>query len=114
MYPNVPVELVVSIGTGYNQQTTQSMGMGWDQLTSLIMASTTDTEDVDALLQDFLSPDKYFRFNPILQENIGIDVKEAGTLAELKETGKNMVRNMRNTPEGRKRLETLLSVLRRK
>ncbi len=110
----MPVELVVSIGTGYNQQTTQSMGMGWDQLTSLIIASTTDTEDVDALLQDFLSPDKYFRFNPILQENIGIDVKEAGTLAELKETGKNMVRNMRNTPEGRKRLETLLSVLRRK
>jgi hypothetical protein len=81
----VPVELVVSIGTGYfiNMQN-NLRSMGWDLLVNQLIASTTDTEDVHALLNDFLPRDKYFRFNPVLRDNIAIDEKDKNALMSLK------------------------------
>ena len=53
-----------------------------------LIASSTDTEDVHALLTDFLPPDKYFRFNPLLSENMPIDEKNAIVLSKLKSLAK--------------------------
>ena len=64
LYPGVPVELVVSIGTGaYNGPVG---GYWWDVLLSQIVATSVDTEEVHKLLYDFLSPDQYYRLNPVL------------------------------------------------
>ncbi len=62
LYPGVPVEMVLSIGTGYYSDIKLNLrSMGWDLLVNQLIASTTDTEDVHALLVDFLPKDKYFR-----------------------------------------------------
>ena len=62
LYPGVPVELVVSIGTGYiDMGGSYLQSMGWDLLVNNLIASSTNTEDVHALLVDFLPRDKYFR-----------------------------------------------------
>ncbi len=113
LFPGVPIEAVVSIGTGYNiQQSSSTEGMGWDLLTSVIINSSTDTEDVDRLLMDFLPPDTYFRFNPTLEDNVGIDVKDKKTLDFLKEVGARALEDMSKTPEGERRKQAMLSSLR--
>ena len=40
-----------------------------------IIASATGSDDVHSVLADFLGSDQYFRLNPIIAENIGIDTK---------------------------------------
>ena len=113
LFPGVPIEAVVSIGTGYNiQQSSSTEGMGWDLLTNVIISSSTDTEDVDGLLKDFLPADKYFRFNPTLEDNVGIDVKDKKTLEFLKEVGARALEDMSRTPEGDRRKRALLYILR--
>ena len=93
LYPGVPVELVVSIGTGYFVNMRSNMqSMGWDQLVNQLIASTTDTEDVHALLVDFLPKDKYFRFNPILPTDTAIDEKNKSILTGLKTFAQNNYR----------------------
>ena len=113
LFPGVPIETVVSIGTGYNiQESSSTEGMGWDLLSSVIINSSTDTEDVDRLLMDFLPPDRYFRFNPTLEDNVGIDVKDKKTLDFLKEVGSRALQDMGKTPEGERRKQAMLSTLR--
>ena len=47
--------------------------MNWNVLVNQIVASATDSEDIHNLLRDFLSPNQYFRINPLLDESIAID-----------------------------------------
>lgn len=65
LYPDVPIELVVSIGTGYYNNPEKLRTMGWDLLVNQLIASSTDTEDVHALLENFLPEEKYFRYEKI-------------------------------------------------
>ena len=53
-----------------------------------LIASSTDTEDVHALLVDFLPPDKYFRLNPLMKDNMAIDEKNKIALTDLKKLAK--------------------------
>lgn len=76
---------MVSIGTGYTTTHSTLQSMGWDVLVNQLVASSTDTEDVHALLRDFLPPDKYFRFNPVLPDAVRIDEKDRTALSRLKE-----------------------------
>ncbi len=62
--------------------------MGWDLLVSQLVASSTDTEDTHALLSNFLSPDIYYRFNPLLKDNTAIDEKDKCILNNLKEVAR--------------------------
>ncbi len=62
--------------------------MGWDLLVSQLVASSTDTEDTHALLSNFLSPDIYYRFNPLLKDNTAIDEKDKSILNNLKEVAR--------------------------
>ncbi len=89
MYPGVPIELVVSIGTGVIKETTSTLqSIGWDLLVNQLIASSTDTEDVHSLLHDFLPSQSYFRFNPILPNNTAIDEKAKSILQSLKDYSK--------------------------
>jgi len=111
LYPGVPLELLVSIGTGaFNQEYTEGMqSMGWDTLVNQIVASSTDTEDTHYLLNDFLSPETYYRFNPQLMDNLSIDEKDKTRLASLKLLGKRAFEEMEKS--GDKRLESLIKQL---
>lgn len=85
LYPTIPVELVLSIGTGrFESKSSNMQSMGWDVLVNNLIASSTDTEDVHKLLGDFLPPDKYFRLNPLLQDVTAIDEKNKTMLLDLK------------------------------
>ena len=115
LYPGVPIELVVSIGTGFNTKASTSQSLGWDLLVNQIVASTTDTEDVHAMLMDFLPEDKYFRFNPILPEAMPIDEKNKSMLLDLKRLAKQTFLEMeRGPPNEAKRLADLVAILKRR
>ena len=111
-YPGVPVEYVVSIGTGAfsNAKDGPIQSMGWDLLVNQIIASSTDTEDVHSVLIDFLPPDKYFRFNPTLPTNLAIDETDKIKISGLKELGKRTVRAMEAGPDA-KRMEAMIRAI---
>ena len=112
LYPGVPIELVVSIGTGTFFQTTNVTSMGWDLLVGTLIASSTDTEDTHLLLADFLPTDMYYRFNPTMQNSFPIDEKSKDMLASLKTIAKDVFKEIEaNDP---KRLDQLVKALRGK
>jgi len=110
LYPNIPIELVVSIGTGYFNQNSNVQSMGWDLLVNQLIASSTDTEDVHALLVDFLPPDKYFRLNAQLQDLLAIDEKNKTVLLDLKRLAKQTWRDI-DLGKDAKRFEQLIKTL---
>jgi len=114
LYPGVPIELVVSIGTGYNTKVNSAASMGWDLLVNQLVASSTETEDVHNMLMDFLPADRYFRFNPQMDEAIPIDVTDKTTLNSLKALAKKTFRELERNPVEAKRLEVLAATLKKK
>ena len=85
LFPGVPIETVLSIGTGvFSQSSGNVNSMGWDLLISQVIAGAVDTEDIHELLRDLLPDDQYFRFNPKLVDNLNIDEKDKGRLNGLK------------------------------
>ena len=66
------------------------------------------------MLMNFLPPDKYFRFNPVLDERFDIDVKDKKALDSLKEVGRGAIEGMAATPEGKKRRDTMVRLLKGK
>lgn len=115
LYPGVPIEIVVSLGTGYLTKATTTSSMGWDLLVNQIVASTTDTEDVHSLLMDFLPPEKYYRFNPILPEMYAIDVTNKSVLTDLKRLAKQTFTDMeRGSRADQQRLDILINTLKRR
>ncbi|XP_072242271.1 calcium-independent phospholipase A2-gamma-like [Leuresthes tenuis] len=75
LWPNTPLECVVSLGTGRFE----TPGKNSATITSLktkltnVISSATDTEEVHAMLDAFLPADTYFRFNPFMNEDISMD-----------------------------------------
>ncbi|XP_050297534.1 calcium-independent phospholipase A2-gamma-like isoform X2 [Anthonomus grandis grandis] len=85
IWPNTPIQCVVSFGTGRSipspaelgKQTTVdntvgSEGTSWTNKFYKILDSATDTQAVHIMLSDLLPDDVYYRFNPYLTELIGI------------------------------------------
>lgn len=78
IFPDVPIELVVSIGTGGFKELKSEPRIGWDGIIGQIINSATDGEQIHHLLEDVLgdgttaqgkssiSDTSYMRFNPIL------------------------------------------------
>lgn len=109
----MPVEMVVSMGTGYYSQNSNVQTMGWDLLVSHIIATSVDTEDVHSLLADFLPPDKYFRFNPPLLTNVAIDDKNKTVLTDMKRIAKEAFRTIEGSEGAEaKRFQQMLNTLR--
>lgn len=75
LWPNTPLECVVSLGTGRYENPAKNNVTYTSLKTKLtnVISSATDTEEVHAMLDAFLPPDTYFRFNPHISEEISMD-----------------------------------------
>eukprot|EP00794_Sanderia_malayensis_P006140 gene6140-6846_t len=94
LWPNTPLQTVVSVGTGlYHGRS----GPHTSSFTSLrakllkLVASATDVEAVHVTLQDLLPPSTYFRFNPNMSIDVPLDESGAGVLEQLQTDAKNYV-----------------------
>lgn len=95
LWPDTPLECVVSLGTGRfeNPGKNATYTSLKTKLTNVI-SSATDTEEVHAMLDAFLPPDTYFRFNPYISEDISMDESRQVKLNLLQtECGRYLERN---------------------
>uniref|UniRef100_A0A3Q0R0C0 PNPLA domain-containing protein n=1 Tax=Amphilophus citrinellus TaxID=61819 RepID=A0A3Q0R0C0_AMPCI len=89
LWPNTPLECVVSLGTGRFESPGKSSTAYTSLKTKLtnVISSATDTEEVHAMLDAFLPPDTYFRFNPYMSEDISLDENRQEKLNALQAEG---------------------------
>ncbi|XP_011489199.1 calcium-independent phospholipase A2-gamma [Oryzias latipes] len=89
LWPNTPLQCVVSLGTGRYE----TLGKNSTAYTSLktklthVISSATDTEEVHTMLDALLPPDTYFRFNPYMREDIPLNESREEKLNFLKSEG---------------------------
>nr|XP_046234427.1 calcium-independent phospholipase A2-gamma [Scatophagus argus] len=89
LWPNTPLQCVLSLGTGRYE----TAGKSSTTYTSLkakltnVISSATDTEEVHTMLDALLPPDTYFRFNPYMREDIPLNESRAEKLNFLKSEG---------------------------
>ncbi|XP_041636317.1 calcium-independent phospholipase A2-gamma [Cheilinus undulatus] len=89
LWPNTPLQCVLSLGTGRYETT----GKNNTTYTSLkakltnVISSATDTEEVHTMLDALLPPDTYFRFNPYMTEDIPLNENRVEKLNFLKGEG---------------------------
>ncbi|XP_017777635.1 PREDICTED: calcium-independent phospholipase A2-gamma-like isoform X2 [Nicrophorus vespilloides] len=90
LWPNTPIQCVVSFGTGRSVPT-QSESFreqpanvsSWKNKFLKILDSATDTEGVHTMLSDLLPEDVYFRFNPYLTEMLSMSEIEPKKIEQL-------------------------------
>ncbi|XP_070828940.1 calcium-independent phospholipase A2-gamma-like isoform X1 [Chaetodon trifascialis] len=108
LWPNTPLECVVSLGTGRFE----THGRNSTTYTSLktklsnVISSATDTEEVHAMLDAFLPPDTYFRFNPYMSEDIAMDENRQEKLNLLQAEG---IRYLERNEEKLKKVTRILT-----
>ncbi|KAL7447037.1 hypothetical protein ACHAXM_011569 [Skeletonema potamos] len=97
VYPDIPVELIVSVGTGRFEEIKVPPRVGWDGIVAQILDSATDAEQVHHAMEDVfgdganakggkkMSSTKYFRFNPLIgkPDSFPIDEVDPDRLQEL-------------------------------
>lgn len=89
LWPNVPLQCLISLGTGRYE----SEGKTNVTYTSLkakltnVISSATDTEEVHTMLDALLPSDTYFRFNPLMNEDIALDESRKEKLNQLQTDG---------------------------
>ncbi|XP_016100675.1 calcium-independent phospholipase A2-gamma-like [Sinocyclocheilus grahami] len=107
LWPSLPFQCVLSLGTGRydNARRGPATSTSLRAKISNLICSATDTEGVHTLLDDLLSPNVYFRFNPMLSSNVTLDESRPEVLHQLqKDTQLYLDRN-------RPKLERLCEVL---
>ncbi|TNN73686.1 Calcium-independent phospholipase A2-gamma [Liparis tanakae] len=89
LWPNTPLQCVLSLGTGRYETTGNSSTAYTSLKTKLshVISSATDTEEVHTMLDALLPPDTYFRFNPYLSEDIPLNESRPEKLNFLKGEG---------------------------
>lgn len=89
LWPDVPLECIVSLGTGRYESDVKN-AITYTSLKaklSNVINSATDTEEVHVMLDGLLPPDTYFRFNPVMCENIPLDESRNEKLDQLQLEG---------------------------
>lgn len=86
LWPNTPLQCVLSLGTGRYQEGVKSSATYTSLKTKLthVISSATDTEEVHTMLDALLPPDTYFRFNPHMSEDIPLNESRIEKLNFLK------------------------------
>eukprot|EP00536_Pseudo-nitzschia_multiseries_P012243 jgi/Psemu1/326739/estExt_fgenesh1_pg.C_4580003 len=121
IFPDVPIELVVSIGTGGFKEQKSEPRIGWDGIIGQIINSATDGEQIHHILEDVLgdgttaqgkssvSNTCYMRFNPILgmPDEFPIDVTDPDKLQQIKTITKAYMEE----PEQKQKLQALSDIL---
>eukprot|EP00529_Nitzschia_sp_RCC80_P003796 CAMPEP_0113439596 /NCGR_PEP_ID=MMETSP0014_2-20120614/120_1 /TAXON_ID=2857 /ORGANISM="Nitzschia sp." /LENGTH=1044 /DNA_ID=CAMNT_0000330357 /DNA_START=121 /DNA_END=3255 /DNA_ORIENTATION=- /assembly_acc=CAM_ASM_000159 len=122
IFPDVPVELVVSLGTGGFIEQKAEPRIGWDGIIGQIVNSATDAEQVHHILEDVLgdggtaqlgrssvSNTQYMRFNPTLglPDEFPIDVTDKDKLEKIKQ----ITRAYMAEPEQQRKLNDLAKSL---
>lgn len=122
LFPHVPIECVVSLGTGGFIEQKSAPRIGWDGIIGQIVNSATDAEQVHHILEDILgeggtaqlgrskvSNTFYARFNPILglPDEFPIDVTDPEKLLRIK----RITRDYMNEPEQKRKLKELKNVI---
>ncbi len=92
LYPGVPIEALVSVGTGNLEHTGERLQMGWNTIFNQLLHSITDTQEVNAILESVLPKGKYFRFNSKIKR-FNIDETNTKELDYLKEKVKEYFSN---------------------
>lgn len=123
IYPDIPIECVVSLGTGEFISEKVSPSFGWDGIVSQIVNSATDTAKTHWVLQDILgqgtttnpssfSDTKYFRFDPIIGKpsDFPIDATDPIRLEKLSKIASDYMEQ----PEQQEKLEEMTNILRGK
>lgn len=122
LFPDIPIEMVVSCGTGGFIEEKTPPKIGWDGIIGQIVNSATDGEQIHHILEDIMgeggtaqlgkssvSGTKYYRFNPIVGtgDEFPIDVTEPEKLERLAEITKAYM----NKPEQKKKLKEIVDTL---
>ena len=93
LYPGVPIELVVSVGTGEATDMRTEGKIGWDAIIGQLINSATDGELIHQAIKDTLksSKSKYYRLNPPigLPTDFAIDEVSETKLNELRAIATN-------------------------
>ncbi|XP_064099682.1 calcium-independent phospholipase A2-gamma-like [Macrobrachium nipponense] len=76
LWPDVDLQCVLSVGTGRHEpiaMINDSSTFNWATRIRTVVNSATDTEGVHTTMHDLLPGNVYFRFNPYLSDEIGLD-----------------------------------------
>ncbi|XP_022448729.1 calcium-independent phospholipase A2-gamma isoform X2 [Delphinapterus leucas] len=108
LWPDVPLECIVSLGTGRYESDVRNTATHTSLKTKLsnVINSATDTEEVHVMLDGLLPPDTYFRFNPVIRENIPLDESRNEKLDQLQLEG---LKYIERNEEKMKKLAKILS-----
>ncbi|CAJ1054977.1 calcium-independent phospholipase A2-gamma [Xyrichtys novacula] len=89
LWPNTPLQCVLSLGTGRYEAAIKSSPTYTSLKAKLtnVISSATDTEEVHTMLDALLPPDTYFRFNPYMSEDIPLNENRVERLNFLKSEG---------------------------
>ncbi|NWR26816.1 PLPL8 phospholipase, partial [Tachuris rubrigastra] len=89
LWPNVPLQCLISLGTGRYESEVKTNVTHTSLKAKLtnVINSATDTEEVHTMLDALLPPDTYFRFNPLMNEDIALDESRKEKLNQLQTDG---------------------------
>ncbi|NXP85779.1 PLPL8 phospholipase, partial [Passerina amoena] len=89
LWPNVPLQCLISLGTGRYESEVKTNVTHTSLKAKLtnVINSATDTEEVHTMLDALLPPDSYFRFNPLMNEDIPLDESRKEKLNQLQTDG---------------------------
>jgi calcium-independent phospholipase A2-gamma len=122
VFPDVPIEMVVSCGTGAFLEEKSEPRIGWDGIIGQIVNSATDGEQTHHVLEDILgqggtaklgrshiSKTKYYRFNPIVgtSDTFPIDGTDPMQLEELSKIATAYMQE----PEQMEKLNEIVEIL---
>lgn len=89
LWPGVPLQCVVSLGTGLFETSGRNSIAYTSLKTKLsnVISSATDTEEVHTMLDALLPPHTYFRFNPYMSEEVPLDESRDEKLQQMQTEG---------------------------